>query len=186
MGRWTPWGKSDSSEKLATGVMRYGTPSHGGYHLSGSANEKVHASWRSDDGWYEEDCEWAIVALTFPELFEGHVEAARKTAKNWSPDGYTATTGETVALEESTVLRERAFYAANEKNFVVVSASGDWKEGVPKGFVECRARLGGHWGVPGSEERTFLVPADEYGTSGGPYGFVIDPSKHVAVTASAA
>ena len=62
----TPWGYSDSSEAIAEGIAWYGTPSHGGYHLSMARNAEVHDAWRRPDGWYEEDCDWCMVALTFP------------------------------------------------------------------------------------------------------------------------
>ena len=69
MATQTPWGAAQSSKKLAVGVMVYGTASHGGIHLSTKKNALVHYVWRDLDGWYEEDCGWAIVAVTFPELF---------------------------------------------------------------------------------------------------------------------
>jgi hypothetical protein len=52
---------------------------------------------RRAGGWYEEDCDWAIVATVFPEAFKGRdvgtttkdpLEAARSTLRNWHPDSY--------------------------------------------------------------------------------------------------
>jgi len=85
----TPWGKSDYAKRYAVGVMFYETPSHGGFHLSPKKNVLVHSALRNDDGWYEEDCEWAKVALTFPALFTSEeYEGATKTAQTYFPETY--------------------------------------------------------------------------------------------------
>ncbi len=80
----TPWGSAQTSKKIVSGMMLYTTASHGGYHLSPKLNCKVHEAWRNDDGWYEEDCAWSVVALTFPQYFtQEEVEHARETAKKY-------------------------------------------------------------------------------------------------------
>lgn len=77
----TPWGLSDSQTIVAPGIVFYSTPSHGGYGLSPERNAEVLAKFPGfvpfcgHAGWYEEDCDWAAVALTFPDLFP--TEAAR-------------------------------------------------------------------------------------------------------------
>jgi hypothetical protein len=176
MGTSTPWGTADYSKKYGTGVMFYGTPSHGGFHLTAKRNALVNAAWRRADGWYEEDCDWAIVALTFPELFTTEdIASAHSSAKNWRPDGYTAVFGVPVDPTESSVLRDRAFAKAHENDFVTVAAWGDWAEGVPEGMVGVVATRGGSR-KPGAEEKWFLVPADEYkGT------FVVDAARHAEI-----
>jgi hypothetical protein len=64
-GSGTPWGTADFVEVLAPGITSVSTPSHGGIHLSPERNAQVHPVWRSDNGWYEEDCEANIVLITF-------------------------------------------------------------------------------------------------------------------------
>lgn len=179
MGTRTPWGTADSSKCLARGVMSYSTPGHGGYHLSSAKNAKVHEAWRRKDGWYEEDCEWSIVALTFPELFTRDLDLARSCAKNWYPDAYTAVTRLPVALEDSSVLRKRAFEAAHASDYVATSAFGDWAVGVPDGMVGVFASPGGK---DRAAEKCFLVPADEYGKRG-EFGFVVDVARHAECAA---
>jgi hypothetical protein len=71
----TPWGKRDHSQKVARGIMWYSTPSHGGYHLSQKRLEEMPEPYKSfktfaGKGWYEEDCDWALVVLSFPEEFK--------------------------------------------------------------------------------------------------------------------
>jgi hypothetical protein len=71
----TPWGKSDHAQKVARGIMWYSTPSHGGYHLSKGRLKSMPDPYRSfqpwaGEGWYEEDCDWALVILSFPEEFK--------------------------------------------------------------------------------------------------------------------
>ena len=93
MATSTPWGKADNAEKIAPGVMRYDTPSHGGFHLSPTRNAKVPAEWRAasfgkagERGWYEEDCDAILVVMAFPDLFDAAmVERAREGFKRWFP-----------------------------------------------------------------------------------------------------
>lgn len=80
----TPWGKADHSKRYGSGsasiyVMFYSTPSHGGFLVtkdmearmpSGLAAIKTYAGENAIGKWYEEDCNWAIVALAFPYLFD--------------------------------------------------------------------------------------------------------------------
>lgn len=71
----TPWGLADSCKAVAPGIAFFSTPSHGGYRLSPERNAAVLAklpgfqTFCGVPGWYEEDCDWAAVALTFPEYF---------------------------------------------------------------------------------------------------------------------
>ena len=51
---------------------------------------------RNTDGWYEEDEQWAKVAVVFPDAFlSGTVVDAYGTLKNWHPDAYEKFTGHT-------------------------------------------------------------------------------------------
>lgn len=45
------------------------------------------------------------------------------------------------------------------------------------GFTEVIAAKGGQR-TEHTPVRRYLVPKDEYGISGGPFGFVIDPGRH--------
>ena len=85
----TPWGRADFGHKYASGIISYSTPGHGGFHLSSRLNAQVHPAWRDPDGWYEEDCEWAVVAITFPEVFHpDHQKIAHECALRWYEDKY--------------------------------------------------------------------------------------------------
>jgi len=182
MGTRTPWGMSDSSKSYARGIVSYTTPGHGGFHLSKTKNEMVDPSWRNPNGWYEEDCEWAIVAMTFPTLFSGsECMAARSTAKNWYPDAFEKVTGEKVKLEESTVLRERAAKEAHKNDYVVTAAWGDRHSNVPAGMVGVVATLGGTR-TAGTPEKWFVIPASEYDMKPkSAIGFVVNPATATEV-----
>jgi hypothetical protein len=71
----TPWGIADFATEYAHGIVFFSTPSHGGFHLLPERNAEVLAkfpgfrTFSGAVGWYEEDCDWALVALTFPHLF---------------------------------------------------------------------------------------------------------------------
>lgn len=73
----TPWGLADFITVVAPGIVFVTTPSHGGYILDDERNAKVLERFPFEPGektmtpptFYEEDCEWAFVCATFPELF---------------------------------------------------------------------------------------------------------------------
>ncbi|WP_276122177.1 DUF7007 domain-containing protein [Pararhizobium qamdonense] len=68
-GASTPWGTAQVSRRYADGIVLHSTAGHGGFHLAENANTIVHALYRNDTEFYEEDCEWAKVAHAFPDLF---------------------------------------------------------------------------------------------------------------------
>lgn len=180
----TPWGASQDARSVTRGIMFYSTASHGGYHVSPTLNNKMHPALRNRNGWYEEDCEWAFVALAFPKHFDlDIVVQAHSIAKNYFPDRYEKWYREvnfkpfySIPLEESRVKRERAFLETNHNNYIVVSAQTD---SMNSNFVVCWAVKGSRTfgGSPRKEEAKFLVPSEEYGQRG-EFGFVIDVSKH--------
>jgi hypothetical protein len=184
IGSRTPWGKADQVTEKAPGIWQVSTPGHGGYKLDRAHNLQVEAVWRKVGGWYEEDCEWAIVVLTFEQtfreqaptdhVFRSTLAEAHRAARQYFPDEYTAVTGQSVALAESRKLRERAFKASIGDQLVSVSAWGDWHPGVPKGHVGVYAVPGGDRARPG---RHFLVSDAQY-HDGAEFGLVIDEAIH--------
>lgn len=49
----TPWGPSQGATFYAEDVVFHSTAGHGGFHLSGAHNAKVHPMLRAAGGWYE-------------------------------------------------------------------------------------------------------------------------------------
>lgn len=187
----TPWGKAQTRSRLAHGIVEVSTASHGGIHLSPTRNALVHEAWRDGSGWYEEDCLYNIVVISFPDLFAGQrierlgctvLENAHRVLKDHLPDQYGQVFGVNVTLAESEVLRERAFAASVVDKLV---SNGAWGHGndcfgqmrVPVGWVGVCARRGGRWASYDGDDRWFLVPADEY-RDRGRYGIVIDTGRH--------
>ncbi|MBS3651880.1 hypothetical protein KEU06_25055 [Pseudaminobacter sp. 19-2017] len=169
----TPWGPSQGATVYADGVVFHSTAGHGGFLLSPDRNRKVHQSIRVTGGAYEEDEAWAIVAFSFPHLFTAFErQAAEKTMKDSFPDAWEAITGNLLGPGKSWKKDERAFFAEHRDDWIVVSAIISDQQ---SGFTEVIATPGGKRG-PGSEERRFLVPSDEYRV--GRFGFVIDPERH--------
>ena len=92
----TPWGPSRFIEPATgpngedEGVVFVATRRHGGYKVPPELNQRIidkfisthisRSDWSADMqlGWYEEDCHWCYVCLTFPDLFPAaaHVAAA--------------------------------------------------------------------------------------------------------------
>lgn len=188
MGTSTPWGTADHSERLAVGIMSYSTPGHGGIHLSKARQEAMPVALRVDGGWYEEDCDWALPAVVWPEAFviEGseamgtpeQVKAeAIRCVKQWNPDRWTRLTGEPVTAEESSIIADREFQAAHAGDYITVAAYGSWHDNVPAGSVGVLAKVGGRYNEHG-DERWYLVPEAEYDARGS-QGFVIDLDRHI-------
>lgn len=172
-GAATPWGVSQGAKIYAEGIICHSTAAHGGFHLSAERNRKVHPALRVNDGFYEEDAAWAIVAITFPHLFTGFERrSAEQTVKDGWPDAWETIFG-TVLQPGESVERDRCtFEREHVEDWIVTSAI---TSGHQKGFVECAATLGRKRGS-GAEERRFLVPSGEYQV--GRFGFVIDPARH--------
>lgn len=169
----TPWGTSQGATVYAEGITCHSTAGHGGFHLSGERNRKVHPMLRAPGGWYEEDECWAIVALTYPHLFTSFERrCAERTLKDSWPDAWETIFGTILRPGESRMKDQRAFELEHADDWIVISAITSSHE---KGFVECVATPGGKRGA-GTEERRFLVPSSEYGI--GRFGFVIDPDRH--------
>lgn len=169
----TPWGPSQGATVYADGVVFHSTAGHGGFLLSFDRNNKVHPLLRVNGGAYEEDEAWAIIAFTFPDLFTGFERrCAELTIKDSFPDAWEAITGNVLEAGESRKKDERAFFETHAHAWIVVAAIFSDHQ---SGFTEVIATPGGKRG-PGTEERRFLVPSEEYRVGG--FGFVIDPERH--------
>ena len=174
MSASTPWGGSQMAVIYAEGVIAHSTAGHGGFHLSADRNSKVHSLLRKVTPWYEEDCEWAIVALSFPELFTGYERStAEKTIRNTWPDAWGAIHRCKLAEGESWFKDRRAFDQGHAADHIVISAIFSNQH---PGMTEVVAVIGGNRRA-GNDERRFLIPSDEYARRSR-FGFVIDHNRH--------
>lgn len=98
----TPWGGSQMAVIYAEGIVAHSTAGHGGVHLSPERNAKVHPALRNEVPWYEEDAEWAIVAISFPDIFTTYERSmADKTIRNAWPAAWEEIYGRSLAEGES-------------------------------------------------------------------------------------
>lgn len=126
-----------------------------------------------DQSSYKEDCEWAIVALTFPDLFTAYErKCADETIRHSWPDTWERIHARILAAGESNSKDRHAFEQAHADDWVVNSAIFS---GQHVGMTEVVATKGGLRGA--GAERRFLVPSEDYSTRG-PFGFVIDETRH--------
>ncbi len=171
----TPWGASHGATVYAEGIVSHTTAGHGGFKLSAAHNATVHPTLRADDGWYEEDAAWAIVALTFPDLFTRHErKCADKTVRDSWPDAWEAIHGQSLLPGESHERDSQAYAQVHAGDWIVISAL---RSDHHPGMTEVIATMGGRRDEP-AEERRFLVPTCDYAV--GRFGFVIDETKHAA------
>ena len=75
-GSNSPWGHVESVQTIAPGIVNVTTPGHGGIWVAPELRSHIRpelrawaARWSGSEAWYEEDCCWAAVAVTWPGLF---------------------------------------------------------------------------------------------------------------------
>lgn len=87
----TPWGASQTVKPLSNGITWVSTAGHGGVFVPKkllgripAAYQAYAAKWTGSPQWYEEDCAWACVAVSFPEVFSAEdVATAKQTIARW-------------------------------------------------------------------------------------------------------
>jgi hypothetical protein len=94
----TPWGPSQTIREIAPGITLYTTASHGGYYLSPERvavmpkplrDFKPFTSGPGPGKWYEEDCDWAVIAVAFPQFFPADASTtALSTLKGYMSEVY--------------------------------------------------------------------------------------------------
>lgn len=101
----TPWGASQGETLITIGVTEYWTASHGGIRVSAEKAKAMPPSLREigsfENGayWFEEDCAWCAVVLSFPDAFEDTAkESARTTLAQWYPETAAPPEGSTFLL----------------------------------------------------------------------------------------
>ena len=99
----TPWGQSQTAEKLANGIIGYSTSSHGGIWLSPERTAQLPQgidNFLHDLRWWEEDCDWAVPYIVFQAdikaygkayKFEENLAAAYATVQRYHPELVPAT-----------------------------------------------------------------------------------------------
>ncbi len=93
----TPWGKLQSFEVLAPGIVSCSTSSHGGYFVDSKVNACIPTLIKAAshcgngfDGWYEEDCDWALVVVCVRKNFDQRkYREAVETLKRFHPAAWS-------------------------------------------------------------------------------------------------
>jgi hypothetical protein len=89
----TPWGTAQTARSFGRGIIQYSTAGHGGFHVSSGLLRRMDKDMRGDIyaplGWFEEDCAWSLVVLSFPERFslQARLDAV-DTAKSYYPQQF--------------------------------------------------------------------------------------------------
>lgn len=187
MAEHSPWGSVQHSHTYTRGIRKVETAGHGGLVVSPTRMDQMppalaavgrrldgYPGQRRGYGYFEEDCDWAAVAVAFPDLFaDVHAEAVRLLA-NYHPDVYEAHFEVTLAPGESLAKDERTWREAHADRYVVRSAMGNDDGTVDVIAVRDRDQA----------RAAFVVDRDEY-RARGRFGFVIDEDRHRPVESSA-
>jgi hypothetical protein len=116
----TPWGQAQHATQIAPGIIQYSTAGHGGIQLSIERLAAMPAGLRmvrpyAGPGWYEEDLDWALVALAFPDCFKpASVAAAVQSIAPQKLDSYLASAAAWLAGPEGAAVRRIATDWVNE------------------------------------------------------------------------
>lgn len=178
----SPWGEIQDKSELAPGIWAVSTAGHGGIKLSRERNAAMPDYMRNKGGWYEEDCEWAKVAVVYPIGFQStfkdrhgvdqtEYDCALETFRNWFPEEYESFFNIVLQPGQSHCRDQRIFELETRNKFVVSAAWGSWAAWVPDGKVGVIAKR-----VVDSAKAWFLVNVPDYDKRGR-HGFVIDPAR---------
>lgn len=87
----TPWGWSQTEREIAPGILKVTTASHGGIQLDATRSKEFRKKlptaqlFCGGSTWFEEDCDWALIVVAFPQYFlPEQVAAAKKSLTHFS------------------------------------------------------------------------------------------------------
>lgn len=139
----TPWGLAQASREIAPGIVWHQTASHGGFFVAPERVAEMPKLLRDFQPWagaywYEEDCDWCLVALAFSQHFPADtLPVALATLKSYQPDLYDR------ALAAGLPGMERASHTGRPGVPIVIEVRGGVVQdvlNVPTGYsVEVRA-----------------------------------------------
>ncbi len=171
----TPWGVSDSYRVYDEGILFISTPSHGGFRVDAELYRQAAAQgnlplkpgfWEEGNQyvWFEEDSEWAFVAITFPDKFTSREkEIAESTIRENYPDVWEKWKARQLQPGESWRRDLEIFRQLHANEMQVVAAVG-----MPCNPAVCLvyACRGGRLenGMYAGEVKTFLVSTERYGS----------------------
>lgn len=189
----SPWGNVDGWTPFGDlGLYQHSTSSHGGIYVPDEMLAMMPEPYRKANhyggkNWFEEDCEWALVALSFPSGHsEKQMDSAIRTVKNWYPHQFMAVTGIKLTTEDSSELLMEAERERAKGKYVANCAWGHGNNtthnriDVPEGMVGVAASIGGRDENGRTDESTlryFLIPDEEYQTRSR-FGFILEKEYH--------
>ncbi len=146
MATATIWGLSQDSERITRGITRYSTASHGGYKVSKGLNLHIPTILRDQDGWYEEDCAYAIVHVFFSQFFSPEkVVSAHEVLERWYPRefsaykaaGFNATLADASKSSYAKLWEFNYFKARQEKIGITYPDQDSWIDAFIAGGCKC-------------------------------------------------
>jgi len=93
IGSESPWGVVDFVNHVSKDVTFVCTSSHGGYCVTGQALDTIKGRFPAfrtfvpglpnGVAWFEEDCDWCVVALALPNLFPADAQESAQRSYDW-------------------------------------------------------------------------------------------------------
>ena len=92
--RHTPWGGVQQQKQLFPGCWTVSTAGHGGFYVTRAVFEQMPEALRektcAGPQWFEEDCDWALVVVAFPQYFTPYeVYNAVRSVMEWNKEAWT-------------------------------------------------------------------------------------------------
>lgn len=152
-GSRTPWGPAQNVIDYSDGIAVVSCAGHGGLKLSPERNKAIPVALRQSSGWYEEDCDFQIAGMYFPEEtrpttgrgysenydLEKWEEYCRQGVRDYHWGGYEKATGEEIRPGESSGKDEAMFLARHEDRWMT---SGGFSNTDDPNIVKVGAKRG--------------------------------------------
>lgn len=124
---YTPWGPSQDITQIGRGIFSVSCAGHGGIFVPNdmllTMPEALRTNCYGGGNWFEEDCEWALVALAFPDLFSAYaVWIAGQSIRGSDCYKTAAAWLQTEAGEQVSALIDD-YFAAHAKDYHIGSMS---------------------------------------------------------------
>lgn len=142
---YSPWGGIQHRKQIAPGVWNVETAGHGGIYVAPSVLATIPDCLKENTfagpGWFEEDCDWALVVVALPHLFTPYERfSAVRSVMEWNKEKWSQY-GNTEA-GKALLAEVMKYEADNAERFTMGSMSTGGKGwSVCATSLDCKTRI---------------------------------------------